>query len=138
MINLNQRLGQFAPGKESGALGRSGFDCEPHFDGHLVVQDLPALDVPARFKHLEPADIVDRARRPGDSSLDRVLDAGGRGADELDDLVDVVCHELPSSKMVDAPAYASLGEEPTNAGQPAAPADRTDVTDLLRDGSLRN
>jgi hypothetical protein len=36
----------------------------------------------------------------------------------------VVCHELPSPKLVDAPAYASLGEEPTNAGRPAPEATR--------------
>jgi hypothetical protein len=136
MINLNQRLGQFAPGKDSAArwccvaaLGRLGFDREPHFDGHLVVQDLAAIDVPARFEHFEPADIVDGAGRAGDRSLDRILDAGGGGADELDDFVDMVCHELPSLKMVDAPAYASLGEEPTNAGRPAVK--RTGLTSRI-------
>jgi hypothetical protein len=34
----------------------------------------------------------------------------------------MVRHELPSPKLVDAPAYASLGEEPTNAGRPAPEA----------------
>jgi len=80
------------------------------------MQDLAALDMPARFEHFEPADIVDRARSPRNRPLDRVLDAGGRGTDELNDLVDVVSHELPSSKLADAPAYASLSEEPTNDG----------------------
>ena len=111
MINLNQRLGQFAPGKESGALGRSGFDREPHFDGHLVMQDLAAIDVPARFEHLEPADIIDGAGRASDRSLDRILDAGRRGADELDDFVDVVHARIPEPKGANALAYATLGEE---------------------------
>lgn len=61
------------------------------------------------FEHFEPAStvlrqhpvlpllvLVDGGRGAGDRGLDGVLDAGGRGADELDDLVDMVGHELPS------------------------------------------
>ena len=94
--------------------GPSSLDGEADLDRHLVVKDLSALDMAARFEDFEPADTVDRARSPSDRGLDGVLDAGGRRADELDYFINVVCHELPSLKMVDAPAYASLGEEPTS------------------------
>ena len=113
--------------------GPSSLDGEADLDRHLVVKDLSALDMAARFEDFEPADTVDRARSPSDRGLDGVLDAGGRRADELDYFINVVCHELPSLKMVDAPAYASLGEEPTSrkatvgqrrGGGPAAPADK--------------
>ena len=102
--------------------GPSSLDGEADLDRHLVMKDLAALDMAAGFEDFEPADILDRGGSPRNRSLDRILDAGGRGADELNDLVDVVRHELPSLKMVDAPAYASLGEEPTNAGRPAPTA----------------
>ena len=92
-------------------FGVLAFDRKPHLDRHLIVRDLTAVDVAAGFEDFEPADIVDRARRPGDRGLDRVLDAGGGGADELDDLVDVVHARIPERKGADAPAYAYLGEE---------------------------
>ena len=44
----------------------------------------------------EPADIIDGRGGAGDRGLDRILDGAGRGADELDDLVNMVAHELPS------------------------------------------
>jgi hypothetical protein len=146
MINLNQRLGQFAPGKDSAArwwpcvaaLGRSGFDREPHFDGHLVVQDLAALDVPSRFEHLEPADIVDRARSPGNGGLDRILDARGRGADEFDDLVDVVRHTNSRDQGSGWYTICELERRASERRPACREADRTDVTDLLRDGLRRN
>ena len=74
------------------ALGRLGVHGESHFDGHLIVRDLAALDVAAGFEDFEPADVVDGGRGAGDRRLDRILDAGRRGADELDDLVNMIGH----------------------------------------------
>jgi hypothetical protein len=81
---------------EAGGKGVLRLDGETHFDRHLVVRDLAALDMAAGFGDFEPADVVDGRRGAGDRALDGVLDAGGRGADQLNDLVNVVTHELPS------------------------------------------
>ena len=99
---------------------KSGAEGEADFDGHLIMVDLAVHHMAAGLDHLEPADILERARSPRDRALDRVLDARRRRADQLDDLVDVVRHELPSPSEADAAAYARLGEEPTNAGRRAS------------------
>ena len=74
------------------ALGRLGFNGEADLDRHLVMRDLAALDMTAGVGDFEPADIVDGRGRARDRGLDRILDAGRRGADELNDFVDVVGH----------------------------------------------
>src|SRR4051794_13230832 len=50
------------------------------------------LDPAARVGHLEPVEVVQGLRGPGDGSPDRIIDALGGGADDLADGVDVVCH----------------------------------------------
>ena len=54
--------------------------------------DLAVLDVTTRLNDLKPAEVPDRAGGPFDRSLNSVLDAVLRGADELDNLVNVIIH----------------------------------------------
>src|SRR3954471_20006217 len=67
---------------------------------HLPVRDFSLLDLAARVHHLEPSQVMHRLRRLGDRIADGFLEPLGRGAGELDRLVDMVRHcallvELP-------------------------------------------
>src|SRR5687768_13018179 len=68
-------------------------EAEPQ--GDLIMRDLAGGDMAARFLDLEPPDVVDRPGGAGDGGFDRILDAGRRAADDLDDLVDMVAHDDP-------------------------------------------
>src|SRR5216683_4330131 len=59
---------------------------------NLVVAHLALLDMAARLDDLEPSQMLYRLRGPCDGALNRILDAGLGGADEFDDLVDMVLH----------------------------------------------
>ena len=54
--------------------------------------DLATFDMAAGLGDLEPAHVLERAARAPDRRLDRILDAGGGRADELDQLVGVLGH----------------------------------------------
>src|SRR5215208_7713047 len=65
---------------------------EADLERHLVLRDLPGRHPAAHLDHLEPPDVPDGGRGPGDRGLDGVGDAHARGADEFDQLVDVLGH----------------------------------------------
>ena len=54
--------------------------------------DLAVLDMAAGLDDLEPAKVAQGLVGALERGLDRVLDAGGRGSDELYHLVDVFRH----------------------------------------------
>src|SRR4028118_1653991 len=57
---------------------------------HLVVVDFSIFDVTPGFHHLEPSEVPEGCVRASDGRLDCVLNAVRRGADEFNNLVDVV------------------------------------------------
>src|SRR5688500_16613810 len=65
---------------------------EPDLERHLPVADLRPLDVSTGLGHLEPAQVADGLGSLRDGPADRVLDAHGGRADQLDRLVDVLRH----------------------------------------------
>src|SRR6478752_5007691 len=71
------------------------FQREADLEGDLIVPDLAVLDVAARFNDLKPIHVSNRLARKFDGRIDRILDAGWRGADDFKNLVDVVAHGDP-------------------------------------------
>ena len=54
--------------------------------------DLAVDNVTTRLDNLEPSHVPDGLRGSGESIIDGFLDAGRRGADQLDLLVNVIAH----------------------------------------------
>src|SRR6266496_3009745 len=65
----------------------SALDLEPDADRHLELGDLAVLDESALLDHLEPVHVAHRLRGLLDARLDRLREADGGRADELDLLV---------------------------------------------------
>ena len=67
---------------------------EPEADLHadLHVVDDAVLDVPADLRHLEPVDVAQRLGGALHAVADGLVDAVGRGADDLGDAVGAVGH----------------------------------------------
>src|SRR3712207_909011 len=105
-----------APGRSLAFVER-----EAHLERHLVAPDLPVLHLATHLGHLEPPDVADGGGRPGDRVLDGVGDAGARGPDKLDQLVDVLGHGWLSCAPLPNPGRRPpiLGR-PRGAAQPAA------------------
>src|SRR4051794_20311734 len=99
------RVGRVDPGRPaSGSL----LEPEAHLQRHLVVLDAALVDVAADRDDLEPVEVAQGLGRLGDRAVDRLGDALGGGARDLDGLVDVVGHRgiIPGA----APSVAARGD----------------------------
>ena len=67
---------------------------------YLPVIDLIVLNVTSGLDDLKPVDIVQRLARLSYCVLYRILDAGFRGAGQLNLFVDVIAHFLPRGLVV--------------------------------------
>ena len=68
-------------------------DDEADFEGDLPVMHLPLVDVATGFDDLEPTEAFDGLVSAFESLVDGILNGGGRGSCEFDDLIDVVFHD---------------------------------------------
>src|SRR5688572_5406255 len=64
------------------------------FEHNLIMSDLAVLDVAAGLDDLEPVQISQRLTSPPDRGLDGILNAGFRGTNQFDHLVDMIRHRL--------------------------------------------
>src|SRR5215218_6476875 len=69
------------------------FEREADLERHLVAPELPVLHLATHLGHLEPPDVADGGGCPRDRILDGIGDAGARGSDKLDQLIDVLGHD---------------------------------------------
>src|SRR3712207_7968698 len=88
---------------------------------HLVAPDLPVLHLATHLRHLEPPDVANGGGCPRDRILDGVGDAGARGSDKLDQLIDVLGHgRLSCAPWANPGSRPPILSHPRGAAQPAA------------------